>query len=108
MAAGSATATMFDARLSPVWRVELVTHASAQNQPQSAANENLSGQQQEAATIAALTPADLLIEIDRVSGRFINTLMDPHSKEVIRRYPSEGQLAFSRAVSAYMRALREG
>ncbi|MEJ0059509.1 MAG: hypothetical protein WDM79_08045 [Terricaulis sp.] len=45
-----------------------------------------------------LAPADLLIELDKAAGRFVNTLVDSETQEVILRYPNETQLAFSRAV----------
>lgn len=50
--------------------------------------------------------AKLRVEIDTVSGRFVHTLLDPRSQEVLAQYPNEGQLAFSRAISAYVQSLR--
>lgn len=97
-----------EARMSPVWRVEMRTpdakpeQSAEQAAAQSAAraSEILNDRRVE------LTPARLTIEIDREAGRFVNTLVDPNSDVVLRRYPSERQLAYSRAVNAYMRALR--
>ncbi|MES1201038.1 MAG: hypothetical protein ABUS57_06270 [Pseudomonadota bacterium] len=63
----------------------------------------------EAQTKAELRPdlsaAKLLVAIDEGSGRFVNTLLDPNSQEVLRQYPSDAQLAFSRAVKAYLEAM---
>ncbi|MES1156909.1 MAG: hypothetical protein ABUL73_03925 [Alphaproteobacteria bacterium] len=56
--------------------------------------------------ISTAEPAPkMLIKIDKDSGRFVNTLVDADGAEVIRQYPSEAQLAYSRAVTAYLRAL---
>lgn len=54
---------------------------------------------------APLEPGKLLIRFDDESGRFVQTLTDAESRETIWRYPSETQLAYSRAVMAYVRAL---
>jgi hypothetical protein len=35
----------------------------------------------------------------------VQHLTDANTEETLRKYPSEGQLAYSRAVMAYMRAL---
>jgi hypothetical protein len=47
----------------------------------------------------------LLVRLDVEAGRFIQTLTDVSSMEMVWRYPSEGQLAFSRAVNAYAKAI---
>ena len=52
-----------------------------------------------------LTPGKLLVRLDAEAGRFIQTLTDVSSMEMVWRYPSEGQLAFSRAVKAYAKAI---
>lgn len=49
----------------------------------------------------------LLVELDKDAGRFVQILSDVSTHEVLRQYPSESQLAYSRAVVAYMRALVE-
>jgi hypothetical protein len=54
----------------------------------------------------SVTPAKLRVEIDTVSGRFVHTLLDPKSQEVLAQYPNESQLAFSRAITAYVQSLR--
>ncbi|HVZ99078.1 MAG TPA: hypothetical protein VG841_02050 [Caulobacterales bacterium] len=61
--------------------------------------------QSQAQLQSELAPAKLLIEIDKVSGRFVNTLLDPESEQVLRQYPSDAQLAFSRAVEVYLKAM---
>lgn len=50
---------------------------------------------------------DLRIELDREAGRFVVTLTDPDTMAVLRRFPHESQLAYARAVSAYMNARNE-
>ncbi|MEZ5995129.1 MAG: hypothetical protein R3C25_05190 [Hyphomonadaceae bacterium] len=52
-----------------------------------------------------LVPDKLQVQLDRAAGRFVQTLSDPSTQETLRRYPSESQLAYSRAVMAYLRAL---
>ena len=49
----------------------------------------------------------LFIEFDRDSQRFVQTVIDGESKTVLRRFPAENQLAFSRGVNAYLRALSQ-
>lgn len=53
---------------------------------------------------ADLTPDKLRVSLDPNAGRFVQTLTDANTAEMVRRYPSESQLAYSRAVMAYLRA----
>lgn len=52
-------------------------------------------------------PNTLVVQLDADAGRFIQTLTDPQTNETLRRFPSESQLAYARAVMAYLRALSE-
>ena len=52
-----------------------------------------------------LIPDKLLVRLDEDAQRFIQTLTDSNTAETVRRYPSEAQLAYSRAVMAYLRTL---
>ena len=52
-------------------------------------------------------PGKLIVEKDEQAGRFVQIVLDAQTQEVERRYPSETQLAFSRAVAAYVRAMSE-
>jgi hypothetical protein len=52
-------------------------------------------------------PSDLEITLDRGAQRFVQVFTDPDTAELVLRYPSEAQLAYSRAVVAYMKALSE-
>jgi hypothetical protein len=54
-----------------------------------------------------IAPDNLQVTLDQSAGRFVQTLTDHETSETLRRYPSEAQLAYSRAVMAYMRALQE-
>jgi hypothetical protein len=58
-----------------------------------------------AAPQSSLAPARLVIELDAAAERFVQTLVDGVSDTVLRRYPNEGQLAFSRGVNAYLAAM---
>ncbi|MBC7767475.1 MAG: hypothetical protein H7124_01670 [Phycisphaerales bacterium] len=61
-----------------------------------------------AALQGKVMPNDVHVQLDAEAGRFIATLTDANTEETLRRYPSESQLAYSRAVMAYMRALTGG
>lgn len=51
-----------------------------------------------------LMPDRVAIALDPESQRFVATLTDTSTAEMLRKYPSESQLAYSRAVMAYLRA----
>lgn len=48
-----------------------------------------------------LIAGHLRIELDAEAGRFVQTLTDPTTNEILRRFPHESQLAFARATRAY-------
>lgn len=58
----------------------------------------------EAAQRADLQPDKVLVQLDADAQRFVATLTDSTTSEMLRKYPSESQLAYSRAVMAYLRA----
>jgi hypothetical protein len=58
----------------------------------------------EAAQRADLQPDKVLVRLDADAQRFVATLTDSTTAEMLRRYPSEQQLAYARAVMAYLRA----
>jgi len=60
--------------------------------------------EQEARRKTELLPANLLVRLDVDAARFVQTLTDAATEETVLKYPSESQLAFSRAVMAYLRA----
>ena len=60
--------------------------------------------EQEAQRKNALLPDNLMVRLDIDADRFVQTLTDATTEETILKYPSESQLAFSRAVMAYLRA----
>ncbi len=51
-----------------------------------------------------LIAGHLRIELDEEAGRFVQTLTDPTTNEILRRFPHESQLAFARATRAYAMA----
>ena len=57
-----------------------------------------------AAQKTELMPDKVAVSLDSESQRFVATLTDNLTSEMLRRYPSESQLAYSRAVMAYLRA----
>jgi len=74
-----------------------------------ASNENTPVEQTELVQRVApqprdLTPAKLEVSLDANAQRFVQTLTDPATSETVLRYPSETQLAYSRAIVAYLRA----
>jgi hypothetical protein len=90
------------AQFTSVWRVELAKPAEQAPSPVQAAAEAIVAERK-AQTINQLLPGQLMIEVDHASGRFVQTMKDA-SEEVLWRFPNETQLAFSRAVVAYVRA----
>jgi hypothetical protein len=60
--------------------------------------------QYEAAQRADMQPDNMMVRLDQDAQRFVSTLTDSSTSEMLRRYPSESQLAYSRAVMAYLRA----
>jgi hypothetical protein len=57
-----------------------------------------------AAQRSELMPDKVAVALDSESQRFISTMTDNTTAEMLRKYPSESQLAYSRAVMAYLRA----
>jgi hypothetical protein len=53
---------------------------------------------------ARAEPDSLQVRLDDNAQRFVQTLIDSNTGEMLRRYPSEAQLAYARAVMAYLRA----
>jgi hypothetical protein len=54
-----------------------------------------------------LAPANLMIRYDEGAERFVQTLTDANTSETLRRYPNDTQLAYSRAIMAYIRAMAD-
>ena len=57
---------------------------------------------------AKAEPNNLQVRLDDGAQRFVQTLTDSHTGETLRRYPSEAQLAYARAVMAYLRTQISG
>ncbi|MCA8885980.1 MAG: hypothetical protein KDA35_05115 [Hyphomonadaceae bacterium] len=57
-----------------------------------------------AAQRSELVPDKVAVALDQESQRFISTVTDTSTAEMLRKYPSESQLAYSRAVMGYLRA----
>lgn len=99
-------APQLSAQLLTVWRADAQTQAKADDHKSSVAKP----QETEAVAppSAALEPLPKRrIEIDAESGRFVHSLLDPTTLDVLLRYPNEEQLAFSRGIRAYLEAQRE-
>jgi hypothetical protein len=84
-----------------------VTQAPAKPGPAAQPAAQQRHAEQRAAPGKHLTPDQLHVTLDQSAGRFVQTLTDNETSETLRRYPSEAQLAYSRAVMAYMLALRD-
>lgn len=50
----------------------------------------------------SLLPPRMVIALDQTAARFVQTLIEGDT--VLRQFPAENQLAFSRAINAYRRA----
>lgn len=59
------------------------------------------------ASMRELASTNLVISFDEDANRFVQTLTDATTSETLRRYPNDTQLAYSRAVMAYIRAMAE-
>lgn len=68
-----------------------------------AAEENLNEKLKEIRD--SVLPAKHQVSLDHAAARFVQTVTDPSTGDVVLRYPNEEQLAFSRAVAAYVRAV---
>ena len=51
-----------------------------------------------------VVPDKLDVRLDEEASRFVHTIIDADTHEVRLRFPSEGQLAYARAIKAYMKA----
>jgi hypothetical protein len=49
-------------------------------------------------------PDHLDVRLDEQASRFVQTITDAQTNEMKLRFPSEGQLAYARAVKAYLKA----
>lgn len=90
-----------DVQLLAVWRADARSEERNQAETQPPAEQPALSLKLEAPQLTKV-----LVRIDEQSGRFIQTLLDRTTQEVLLQYPSEEQLEFSRAISAYVRANR--
>jgi len=80
-----------------------VSAVAADDGPIAAAADKLRAER-DAQRATELLPANLMVRLDVDAARFVQTLTDASTEETVLKYPSESQLAFSRAVMAYLRA----
>lgn len=93
------------ASIAPPKAVEPPLQAPVQSEPGPAADAARQRMAEfESAQRADLQPDRVLVRLDPEAQRFVATLTDSTTAEMLRRYPSEAQLAYSRAVMAYLRA----
>jgi uncharacterized FlaG/YvyC family protein len=50
---------------------------------------------------------NVVVEHDKLAGRYVQTFIDVETEKVVRQYPAEAQLAFARALGAYLKLLSE-
>jgi uncharacterized FlaG/YvyC family protein len=92
------------ARVEPTAAVEPPReNAGAESEDQRQRRDD--GAAEKRAPVHTLLAGHLKIELDEAAGRFVQTLTDPNTQEVLRRFPHESQLAFARAIGAYTQAL---
>jgi len=109
MNSNTAPARNPEVRLATVWRPEAkvsTLEADDAGRAKTASNDNANLAENALAKDPA-PPSLLLVQLDAEAGRFVQTWKDASTEEIVWRYPSEAQLAFSRAVSAYQRAVSE-
>lgn len=51
-----------------------------------------------------VVPDHLDVRLDEQASRFVQTITDAQTNETKLRFPSEGQLAYARAIKAYLKA----
>lgn len=51
-----------------------------------------------------VVPDNLDVRLDEQASRFVQTITDAQTNETKLRFPSEGQLAYARAIKAYLKA----
>jgi uncharacterized FlaG/YvyC family protein len=49
----------------------------------------------------------MVVERDKLAGRYVQTFFDVETHSVVRQYPAEAQLVFARAMNAYLKLLAE-
>jgi len=86
----------------PVQEPSLRVASSEPGPAAEAANRRIA--EHAAAQKSELMPDKVAVSLDPEAQRFVSTLTDTSTSEMLRRYPSESQLAYSRAVMAYLRA----
>jgi hypothetical protein len=86
------------ARIEPVAKVEAGSRSAAPSDEDARQRRDRDA---ERPPPRALSAGHLRIELDAESGRFIQTLTDPSTDEVLRRFPHESQISFARAARAY-------
>ena len=95
--------------MDPIASLKAAPDLKPQQAPETASNENTPAAKAEPPLPAAieppdLTPAKLQVSLDAGAQRFVQVLTDTATAETVLRYPSETQLAYSRAIVAYLRA----
>lgn len=95
--------------MDPLASLKAAPDLKPQQAPETASNENAPVETAEPAPPAIieppdLTPAKLHISLDAGAQRFVQVLTDATTADTVLRYPSETQLAYSRAIVAYLRA----
>jgi hypothetical protein len=95
-----------DVRQLQVWRADISAEVRKNDSGDVLASPNILADQNKVAP-SPLIPSELLVEVDVAAGRFVQTILNRETKELLRQFPSEAQLAFSRGVRAYMRAAGE-
>ena len=101
--------------LLPTWSARAEPSSSAELKSQGANTTRDDARRRREETVAdrrarerPLIAGNLRIELDAEAGYFVQTLTDPTTSEVLRRFPHESQLAFARAVRAYEQARQRG
>ena len=101
----SSLTAISEVRQLKVWRADARLHGGEGEKKPPAAET--AAEIKTAPQAQAELPAKGRVEFDPPSGRFVQSLLDAETQEILSRYPREGVLVFSRAISAYLRAQRE-
>ena len=91
------------AQFAPVRSVSPTSPPSLRQNPAETTSKTVA---RAAPTPPTLVSGELVSEIDKEAGRIVQRVLNPDTGEILRQYPSEAELNFSRALAAAEREKR--
>ena len=84
----------------------IIPHVFTARQAQSPAVQRSTPHVVQSAGEEAVMPVRWVSEFDRSASRIVQMLVEPSSHAVLKQFPENGQVAFSRGIAAYLEALQ--